>query len=405
MSVQTHPSLTREQIVRWRNGVFIIFLLPGIAVASWTSRLPTVRDALDIRIDQISVLILGAAIGSIIGLSASSFVVARFGTQKTLAVTLVTLAAGVATTGIGATVPNFALTLAGLLLFGASAGITGVAMNVSGAENERSLGRSVMPIFHAFFSIGTLLGAAIGALAESIQLPISFHLGGVALVMVVAGLLTVPSLRSEHATNDTSEEKGVAHESGGWRERLSIWTDPRTIFIALIALAAASTEGTANDWLTLAMVDGYGVSNATGALVFGVFLTAMTVGRLGGVLLLDRFGRVIMLRTSFLLASAGLMVVIFVENPLVATFGVILWGLGSSLGLPIAMSAAADDPRTAVARVSAVATIGYFASLALPPLIGFLGEQVGLLDALLVIVALAAIGFVVAGNARAPASR
>ena len=93
---------------------------------------------------------------------------------------------------------------------------------------------------------------------------------------------------------------------------------------------------------------------------------------------------------------------IFIPNAVVAAIAAVLWGLGAALGFPIGMSAAADDPRTAAARVSAVATIGYFAFLVGPPVIGFLGEHVGLLNALLVVLVLCAIGASVAGSAREP---
>jgi fucose permease len=150
------------------------------------------------------------------------------------------------------------------------------------------------------------------------------------------------------------------------------------------------------------MVDGHDVSNASGAVILGVFVTAMTVGRIAGVAVLDRFGRVPVLRTSSVLAAIGLLVVIFAPGAGLAVFGVVLWGLGSSLGFPVGMSAAADDPKMAAARVSAVATIGYCAFLGGPPLIGFLGEHFGLLDALLVVVVLVAIGGLASGAAREP---
>jgi len=82
--------------------------------------------------------------------------------------------------------------------------------------------------------------------------------------------------------------------------------------------------------------------------------------------------------------------------------GIVLWGLGSALGFPVGMSAAADDPRTAAARVSAVATIGYFAFLVGPPLIGFLAEQVGILNSLLVVLVLVAVSGIVSSAAREP---
>lgn len=410
MSQPTIPTsypggLTRSQVVSWRNAVFVVFTLPGIAIASWVSRLPAVRDGLDIRIDQVGILIFAVAAGSIAGLLFSSHIVARLGARRTILWGLIGTGLGVAIAGVGATVgPSFAVTFAGLAIFGMCSGITDVAMNVSGAANERVLGRAIMPIFHAFFSFGTMIGAGAGALAELGSVPIVVHLGVVAAVILAVGIVVVRFLQSEHVIEEEHAGEGANH-GGTWRSRLAIWRDPRTLLIGVLVLGAAFAEGSANDWLALAMVDGHGTTNAMGALVFGIFVTAMTAGRLGGVLLLDRFGRVPVLRASFLLAAAGLLVIIFVPNPVIATVGAIAWGLGSALGFPIGMSAAADDPKTAAARVSAVATIGYFAFLVGPPVIGFLGEQIGLLYALLVVLILCAVGAVVSSAAREPARR
>ncbi len=373
--------------------------MAGIALASWVSRLPAVRDSLEISPAQVGALIFGMAAGSIVGLSASSHIVARIGSRSTMLWGTVVAATGLAVAGIGGTISSFALAFAGLAALGAAMGITDVAMNVSGASNERALGRSIMPVFHAFFSFGTMIGAGLGALAEVGGLPIAVHLGAVSVTMVVAVLIASRYLQPE--ASDEAPEPG-APATSGWRARLAIWRDPRTLLIGVIVLAAAFAEGSANDWLAIAMVDGHHVPNATGALVFGIFVTAMTAGRLGGVFLLDRFGRVVVLRGSFLLAAIGLVIVIFVPNPYVAMGGAVLWGLGSALGFPVGMSAAADDPKTAAARVSAVATIGYFAFLVGPPVIGLLGEWVGVLDALLVVLILCAIGAIVSGAAREP---
>lgn len=395
--------LARHQVVAWRNAVFAIFLLPGVGIASWVSRLPAARDALQVSPAQVGLLVFGIAAGSILGLVASSHVIARTGARTTILWGLVATALGIVIAGLGATVgPSFAVAFLGLVVFGAAAGLTDVAMNVSGAANERALGRAIMPIFHAFFSFGTMLGAGLGALAEALGIPIVVHLSGVAVVIVVSAVFARPFLQSEDVYGEDGEPVAEDDHSKTWRGRLSIWRDPRTILIGLLVLGAAFAEGSANDWLAIAMVDGHGVNNATGALVFGVFVTAMTVGRLAGVLLLDMFGRVPVLRASFLLASIGLLIVIFVPNPYVAIVGTVLWGLGSALGFPVGMSAAADDPKTAAARVSAVATIGYFAFLVGPPVIGLLGEYTGVLHALLIVLVLCAVGAVVAGGAREP---
>jgi cyanate permease len=302
---------------------------------------------------------------------------------------------------VGGSLGSIPVVIAGLAVFGLGTSTCDVSMNVDGAANERALGRTVMPIYHAMFSVGTIVGAGLGALAEHAGVPIVVHLSAVATVMTLSVLIAARFLRPDPAlpaAKDTDEPQTKAD----WRSRLAVWRDRRTLLIGLIVLGMAFAEGSANDWLALAMVDGHGVDNATGALVFGIFVTAMTIGRIGGVFLLDRFGRVPVLRVSALLAVVGLVTMIFAPNPWLAAAGVVTWGLGSALGFPVGMSAAADDPATAAARVSAVATIGYLAFLVGPPLVGFIGEQVGLLNALLVVLGLVAVAGIVSPAAREP---
>lgn len=395
--------LTRSQVVRWRNAMFVIFAVCGIGMSSWVSRVPAIRDSLGANTLQMGILIFGVSLGSIIGLLLSSHIVARYGAKGSMRACFTIAPIGFAIAGIGATVgPSFILAFAGLAVFGAAYSVCDVAMNVQGAANERVLRRAIMPIYHGFFSFGTMIGAGVGALAESIGVPIIVHMLFIAVVMFTFGQLALRYIQSEHLVDGDEADAAASAHSSTWRDRLSIWRDPRTLLIGLVVLGMAFAEGSANDWLSLASVDGHGVDNATGALIFGVFVTAMTAGRLGGVLVLDRFGRVPVLRASAIFAVVGLSIFIFVPNPIVATIGVVLWGLGSSLGFPVGMSAAADDPKTAAARVSAVATIGYCAFLIGPPVIGWLGEHFGLLNGLLVVLVLVTVSGLVSGAAREP---
>jgi fucose permease len=164
----------------------------------------------------------------------------------------------------------------------------------------------------------------------------------------------------------------------------------------------AFAEGSANDWLALAVVDGRDFTHAQGALWFGFFTAGMMAGRISGVYVLDRFGRVPVLQWSAGVGVAGLTMLILLDNPLLSAVGVVLWGLGSSLGFPVGMSAAADNPEGSAARVSAVATVAYGAFLIGPPLIGGIGEFTGLLPALWVVVVLIAVAFVAAPAAKPP---
>jgi MFS family permease len=121
---------------------------------------------------------------------------------------------------------------------------------------------------------------------------------------------------------------------------------------------------------------------------FSLFVTAMTAGRLVGPPALDRFGRAPVLWATTAAAFVGVLLVVYGTWPPVVVAGIVLWGVGASLGFPVGMSAAADDPVRAAARVSVVSTIGYSAFLAGPPFLGQLGDRVGTLDSLLTIAVL-----------------
>ncbi|GAA4266114.1 MFS transporter [Frondihabitans peucedani] len=392
--------LTRRDVVRWRNSLFVVFALSGLALASWLGRVPSIRDLLHASTLEMGFLAGGISIGSIIGVSLSSHVIARIGAQRTAVAALMLLAVGLIAAGLSASLgAGFWAILVSMAVFGFSNGTLDVAMNVSAAANERVLGRTIMPLFHASFSLGTMVGALLSAGAELLDLPVAVHVGVLALVIAAIALVVTRRFQSEDLGHAVEEVGDEAHATG-WRSRLAVWTMPGTLLIGLIVLGMATAEGSANDWLPLAMVDGHGVSNAGGTAILFVFLTAMTVARIAGTPLIDRFGRVFMLRASAVSAIVGLLLVILSPVVPLAVVGVVLWGFGSALGFPVGLSAAADDSRNAAARVSAVATIGYVAFLVLPPVIGFLGEHFGLLRALLVVLVLIVVAGLASGAAR-----
>lgn len=353
------------------------FVVNGLLFASLVSRVPDLRGELDLSNSGLGLLLLAIAAGSILALPATGWLVTRTsaGAVVRLGVVLAAVGLGVGALGAGvvSTVPVAA---AGLFAYGVGSGGWDVAMNVEGAEVERGLGRSVMPRFHAGFSLGTILGAGLGVLATAFDVPMLLHLGGLGGVAVLVVLrwtrAFLPAL--EHPEPDTPP--GTA------------WLEPRTLAVGLMILCFAVAEGAANDWLSLALIDGYDVEPWVGVTGFAVFVTAMTVGRLAGTALLDRFGRAPVLWVTAATAALGVVLVVVGYHVLLVGLGILAWGLGASLGFPVGMSAAADDPTRAAARVSVVSTIGYGAFLAGPPLLGALADEVGTLDSLLVVAAL-----------------
>lgn len=380
---------SRAALDRAKVAVAVAFIANGLAFASWISRLPAVRDALGLSPGQLGLLLLCLSTGAVVALPLSGLVIHRLGPARTVMLGGSLVGLGLLGVAGGVATGSVPVTAVGLLLTGYGTGTWDVAMNVEAADIEHRLGRHLMPRFHAGFSIGTVAGALLGATAAATGLPVAAQLVGTAvvcvaaLVVVVRAFLPVPPAEPSRPT-------------GAGRA----WREPRTLLIGLMVLAFALTEGTANDWLALALVDGHGTSEALGAAGFGLFVAAMTIARLVGGTLLDRYGRPLVLRSGAALSVVGLLLVVTADALPLVLVGALLWGGGAALGFPVGMSAAADDPERAPVRVSVVSSIGYTAFLGGPPLVGLLAESVGILDALLVVLVALLVGVVAAGATR-----
>lgn len=395
----TLPALDRAHLVRWRAAIFTLFLLCGIVIASWAARLPAVKANLGIDDFEVGVLLFAMGAGSLVGVMSANVIVARWGAKRGLSVTLVGAALGLLIAAFAVDLlGSYTLAATGLAVLGLCFGATDVMINVEAAAVEQAFGKTLMPLFHAFFSLGTVAGAGIGVPMASWGVGVAWHLGAVAILFAVVctvALRFVPA----HAPGT---EVGVQETTRGERlhAALAVWRDPRTYAIGAIVLGMAFAEGSANDWLTIAVVDGHHEKEATGAIFLTVFSVSMTAFRALGGPLVDRIGRVWTLRILSVTAGIGLIVFILAPNLPVAYVGVALWGAGASLGFPLGMSAAADDPAKATASVSAAATIGYIAFLCGPPVLGWISHQIGILNTLWIIVALIAMSGFASGAAK-----
>jgi cyanate permease len=256
-----------------------------------------------------------------------------------------------------------------------------------------------MSRFHAAFSLGTVVGALCGAAMNALDIAPIAHLVTVAVAVALGVQVSVRGFipAGDDGVDGVDGIDGAASEQ---RSVLAAWKEPRTVLIGLFVLCTTFAEGTGNDWIGVATIDGHGASDAMGSVAYVMFVSSMTLGRWFGPGALDRFGRVPVLRASSFSSLVGVLVVVLSPSLGFALIGVVLWGVGAALGFPTGMSAAADDPRLAASRVSAVATIGYIAFLAGPSLIGFIGDRTGVLEALTVTAVLAGIGLTVAGSTR-----
>ena len=394
-------TLTRAQYVRWRTAIFVIFLASGTSIATWASRVPDIKRALDVDNAQIGLLLLGMGIASIIGISTSPAVMARTGARRGMLLTMITLSVGLALIGVGATLlASFPVVIIGLALFGLGNGSLDVMMNVEATAIEQESGKTILPLFHAFFSFGTVIGAGLGWAATHWHVTVVLHTAVVALAIFIAAFVCVANVPNREAVLDPEAPGEKPH----WRERmhvaLSAWREPRTYALGVVMLGMSFAEGGANDWLALGTAEDHGGGTAMGAAALTVFSVCMTTVRVFGGPLVDRFGRVLVLRVLAVAAASGILLFILAPSLPLVFVGAALWGIGASLGFPLGMSAAADDPAKAAARVSAAATIGYVAFLGGPPVLGVISEHIGLLNTLFILVGLVVASGLFSGAAK-----
>jgi len=371
-----------------------VFTGNGLAFASFISRTPALRDDLGLSVAQLGLLLLCLSGGAMAGLPLSGSLVHRLGPARAVLAGAVMVGLGLGGLASALLIGVVIAAATGLVLVGLGSGVWDVAMNVEGAAVERELGRPLMPRLHAGFSLGTVAGAGLGAASAAAGVPLAVQVLGIAALVPLVVFGAVRRFLPAQA------DLGVAAVVGSGA--LTAWREPRTLVIGLLVLAFAFTESAANEWLAIALVDGYGTSEVVGAVGFGLFVSAMTGGRLFGGAALERFGRVTVLRATAVLAFGGLLLVVLGGSTGWVLAGALVWGSGAALGFPVGISAAADGTARAAARVSVVSSIGYTAFLVGPPLIGLLAAHLGILRALLVVAGALLLGLLTAGAARSP---
>ena len=366
-------SLSPVQLGRWHRAIILCFSFFAVAQTSMIVRLPLVKKLIDVNVETLGQILFAGAIGAIIGLNLAGRYIAARGTRQPMMVgfTLVTLSGWFASWAVVSHETVFFAIAMAAMFFGF--GMVDVSINVDGAAIEQKLGRTIMPRLHAAYSIGTLIGASVGTAAAAINFAFDIQCYVLFSINILVPVLTFRSIPNDNgvATRTTDAKTG--------KQTVGKWLDFRVVALGVGILAITLVEGSSNDWLALSMVEGYKANDALAGIAFSVLLGAMTLTRYFGGSLSDRLGRGRALQVLAATGILGILLVILSGNLYVAWFGAALWGVGVSLGFPLFLSAAGEG-ENAARKVSFVATCGYLAFLAGPPMLGFIGQRVGLLN-------------------------
>src|SRR5580700_9837015 len=379
----TGPGSPSGELRRARISVSLVFLIHGILVSNWLSRIPAVQAKLHLSVGTLGATLLATAAGALIAMPLTSKLVGRFGSARVTRVATLLLCFGVALPGLAW---NTTALAAALFIYGAAAGGMDVAMNTEGVAVEAAYSRPIMVGFHALFSFGGMIGSRMGSLAAGYAIEPQWHLAAVGGVLAAA---SIPVCR--HMLVNASEPLPDTSSTAELLRPL--------IGLGLVAFCILLGEGAMADWSAVYL--GQLSSPGVAPLGYAVFSLSMALGRLRGDWFHQHLGSVATVRWGGALAAVGLGIALLVGGVPATLDGFAFAGWGYAAIFPILCSVAgkkaAGKPQAGIAAVSAT---GYLGFLVGPPVIGFLAQASSLRLALLLVAALSGLASVMAGVAR-----
>lgn len=358
------------------RGVLAMFLLSGALFGAWASRVPAIKDRFGLDEAQLGLVLLCMAGGAVLSFPLAGRWIDAAGAPL---VTRVTAAIYVPLLPALALAPSPELLAVALALFGASHGAMDVAMNAWGADVERARGRPIMAGLHGFFSLGAGIGAGCGALFVEAGVGPEIHFA------VFAAVLGVGSFALAVAPWPVTPRPR--------RQGAPIFTLPRgaLLGVGFVAFCASVGEGGMADWSAVYLRDILAASEEQAAIGYAIFSVVMVVTRFCGDRLIAHYGAAPTARGCGIVAVLGASCVALAPTPVVGWIGFGALGLGYALIMPLVFSRAAADPEVSPgAAVAAVSILGYGGMLLGPPLIGFVGHELGLRTSFWMIACLAA---------------
>jgi MFS family permease len=380
--------VTSPELRQSRVAILGYFFVLGVATATWSARLPAIKESLRLTDGRLGLALFAVPAGSVLTLALSGRIADRFGAVRVLRIAGVLNPVALIPIGLARDLPGLMATLA---VYGAVAGLLDVSMNACGARLELGYDRPIMSSLHAGYSIAGLAGAGIGGVSAWLGISPLPTFVVTAAALIVLGLLigprvTVPPVAPAPRQPDAAARRSLRQISA------MIW------ILGLLALCGQVGEGSAGDWSAVYLHVNLGAPPGVAAVALGAFSVTMAAGRVAGDRLASRYGSVRLVRASGLVAGLGLAAGLLIATPAAAIAGFTLLGLGLAGIFPQIVTAAARlDPGQAGRNIGRIAAVAYSGLLSGPVAIGAIASGVGLKDALLVPAALAVLVTAAAG--------
>jgi MFS family permease len=382
------PATNRSRAVPARVPVALLFAVHGAANGSFATRIPWIRDRLDLDPGVLGLALLAPAVGALLAMPPAGALVHRRDGRR---VTGALIGAFALVLALPALAPSYLPLWLALLVFGAVAGMADVAMNTQAVAVEERAGRSIMSGMHGAWSLGGMMGSLLGVLAAHAGLDARIHLGAMAVILLAVSQAAARRLPEAAPAATHAEPPALA------------WPTRPVLLIGVVGFGAVFAEGASADWCAVYLRDVVGTGAATAAAAYTGFAAAMAFARLAGDRVIARAGPVVTVRAGGAVAALGALLVVVARTPVPAIAGFALIGLGIATIVPLAFAAAGRAVPHAGQGIAAVATVAYGAGLAAPGIVGAIASAASL-PAAFAIVATLCVGFGLGAGALRPAA-
>ncbi|MFE7775983.1 MFS transporter [Streptomyces sp. NPDC057445] len=364
----------QRQLRRARHAVAAVFCVHGAVTGSFATRIPWIQDHAGVGTGLLGVALAFPAVGASLAMPLAGAISHRFGARAALRGLLALWTLALA---LPALAPNVYALCAALFVYGATAGMSDVAMNALGVEVENRMDRSIMSSLHGMWSAGALLGSAAGTIAAHLGSDARLHHLFASAVLTALGLVACQGVLDLRSTPDEEAPPRFA-------------LPPRSaVIIGAIGFCGVFAEGASLDWSAVYLRDVLGTSAGLAAASTTAFALTMAVARLVGDRVVDRFGPVRTVRAGGALATAGGLLVVLAPHPLAAMAGFGCMGLGIAVVVPLAFAAAGRTGSNPSLSIAGVATITYTSGLIAPSAIGGIADLTSLTASFTLVTALA----------------
>ncbi|MEV0413208.1 MFS transporter [Streptomyces sp. NPDC050448] len=355
--------LSPARLRRARFAIAAVFCAHGAVTGSFATRIPWIQDHAQLSAGTLGLALAFPALGAALAMPLAGRINHRFGARAALRALLALWTLSLILPSLA---PNLATLCCALLVYGATSGMSDVAMNALGVETENRLGRSIMSSLHGMWSAGALLGSAAGMIAAHAGADARLHHLVAALALTAAGLVAVRGVLDLHSAAEAEAPPHFARP-------------PKSaLLIGAIGFCAVFAEGASLDWSAVYLRDVLDTDAGPAAASTTAFALTMAAARLAGDRVVDRFGPVRTVRAGGALATAGGLLVVTVRQPAAAMAGFGLIGLGIAVVVPLAFAAAARSGPAPAQAIAGVATITYASGLIAPSAIGVVADATSL---------------------------